>query len=174
MLLQQTPLVRWAAGLLLSGCGAESAPEGIADLYINEFLASNDTIIANEQGDYVDWIELYNDSDDDLSLSGIYVTDDLNTPLRHALSDITIDSGSYLLLWADQQVTLGDYHLPFSLSASGEAIGLSYLDESGGATLLDGVAFGQQQTDVSWGRSPDGGEWLELTPPTPGTGNGSQ
>ncbi|MCP4582564.1 MAG: lamin tail domain-containing protein, partial [candidate division Zixibacteria bacterium] len=38
------------------------------DIAINEFMASNDTTAADPDGDYDDWLELYNNSDNDISL----------------------------------------------------------------------------------------------------------
>ncbi|MFT5679552.1 MAG: hypothetical protein ACI8RZ_000456 [Myxococcota bacterium] len=174
MTLQKTTkvLIFLTAGAL-TACGDKSVEaEGSSlDLYINEFLAANDSIIANVNGDYVDWVELYNESEVDLSLDGFYMTDDLDEPLFHPLSaELTVPAGGYLLLWADKESDLGDYHLPFALEKSGEQLGLSYIDDGGEPVLLDGVAFGAQETDISWGRLPDAGEWSAVTP-TPGTEN---
>ena len=163
------------AGLfaLILGCGTpEGEPEGDwLDLTINEFLASNDTTIPNELGDYVDWIELYNSGEVDLSTAGLYISDDIDEPGRHPLPELTIPAGGHLLLWADKEAALGDYHLPFALEKSGESIALSYLDDGGEHTLLDAVTFGEQTTDLSQSRIPDGGDWTEQTPPTPGMMN---
>ena len=161
---------------LLTGCTGTGNPiedEGsFSDLYINEFLAANDTTIFNEENDYVDWIELYNAGESDIVLSGIYITDDLDEPLMYALPDLSVPAGGYLLLWADNELYLGDYHLPFSLEKNGEQLGLSYIDDGGEPTLLDGVAFGEQEADVSLGRVPDGSDnWVELAIPTPGEEN---
>ena len=80
-------------------------------------------------------------------------------------------ANGHLLLWADNELELGDYHLPFALEKNGEALGLSYIDDGGAPVLLDGVVFGQQEDDFSWARIPDGGEWSEQTMPTPGQEN---
>lgn len=164
-------LIILTAGVL-AACGEEPVePEGsLLDLYINEFLAANESIIPNENGDYVDYVELYNASDIDLSLDGMYMTDDLDEPLLYPLPALTVTAGGYLLLWADKEDALGDYHLPFALEKNGEELGLSYIDDGGEPVLLDGVAFGAQEDDISWGRVPDGGEWSTMTP-TPGSEN---
>ena len=46
-----------------------------------------------------------------------------------------------------------------------------YIDASGNPVLLDGIAFGMQEEDVSWARIPDGGEWSEQATPSPGQEN---
>jgi hypothetical protein len=157
----------------LVGCSAPAPePDGeITELFINEFMAANETIIPNEDGDYVDWIELYNAADVPISLEDLYVTDDLDEPLAHPLPALTVPANGYLLLWADKELELGDYHLPFALEKNGESIGLSYIDDSGNPVLLDGVAFGVQEDDISLARIPDGGEWSEQAAPTPGQEN---
>jgi len=53
-------------------------------LVINEFMADNTNVIQDpcESGDYADWIELYNASDDTIVLNGMYLTDDVNDPTQ--------------------------------------------------------------------------------------------
>ncbi|MCF8367381.1 MAG: lamin tail domain-containing protein, partial [Bacteroidales bacterium] len=46
-----------------------------AQLYINEFLASNDVSFPGPQGDYPDWIEIYNAGSEDVMLGGYYLYD---------------------------------------------------------------------------------------------------
>ena len=157
----------------LVGCSepAQEPAGAISELFINEFMAANETIIPNEDGDYVDWIELYNASSEPFLLEGLYVTDDLDEPLAHPLPALTVPASGYLLLWADNELELGDFHLPFALEKNGESLGLSYIDDSGNPVLLDGVAFGMQEEDISWARIPDGGEWSEQAVPSPGQEN---
>ena len=40
-------------------------------------MAGNDSVLADPQGDYDDWIELYNSSSETVDLGGMYLTDDL-------------------------------------------------------------------------------------------------
>jgi hypothetical protein len=68
---------------------------------------------------------------------------------------ITIDPCGYELFWADDEQGEGPTHTDFRLSKSGEDIGLFDID---GATLIDGITFGAQIQDVSYGRSPDGND----------------
>src|SRR4030042_1244411 len=48
-------------------------------LVINEFMASNnsDSGISDPQGDYDDWIEIYNFGDTAIDIGGMYLTGDL-------------------------------------------------------------------------------------------------
>src|SRR5207344_2252837 len=61
-----------------------------------------------------------------------------------------------------------DLHVNFKLSKTGEAIGLFAAD----GTAIDAIIFGQQESDVSQGRFPDGGILVFRMPnPTPGLPN---
>ena len=50
-------------------------------LYINEFLASNATIIEDpDYGDFADWLEIFNAGAATINLNGYYITDNLDNP----------------------------------------------------------------------------------------------
>jgi hypothetical protein len=73
-------------------------------------------------------------------------------------SSVIIEPGGYLLFWADNDEGQGPTHTNFKLSKDGEEVGLYDRD---GATLIDGISFGQQYGDVSYGRLPDGNDnWV--------------
>lgn len=61
---------------------------GQPELYINEFMADNDNVIADPQGDYDDWIEIYNPVDMDIDLEDFFLTDDLADTVRHRLRTV--------------------------------------------------------------------------------------
>ncbi|MBW2961021.1 lamin tail domain-containing protein [Mesonia aestuariivivens] len=46
------------------------------DLAINEIMASNDDVVADEEGDYEDWIEIFNYGNTAINLDGFGLTDD--------------------------------------------------------------------------------------------------
>jgi spore coat protein CotH len=139
-------------------------------LAINEFMADNETTIADPQGDYDDWIEIYNGSGEAQNLLGLYLTDDLSNPDKWAFPDTTMDAGGFLLVWADEDGGDPGLHANFKLNREGEEIGL-YRDNAGHLELLDYVIFGSQAEDTSYGRYPDGADnWSQLFP-TPGEPN---
>ncbi|MCB9765800.1 MAG: lamin tail domain-containing protein [Alphaproteobacteria bacterium] len=160
---------RWIPWLLPLSLGCKADPR--LDLVLNEFMASNQETIPNEEGSYADWVELYNPADEDVSVAGLYMTDDLNEPTLHALGDIVVPAGGHLLLWADEEPQISAWHLSFKLSKDGERLALVYVDDDGNPSVIDGVEFGPQEPDVSWGRVPDGGAWQTLSVPSPGQEN---
>lgn len=139
-----------------------------AQVYLNEWMSSNSSTIAdpdfNESGD---WIELFNEYNDTLDLSGYFLSDNLLNPLKWRIPQNTkIAPNEFLLIWADGN-DIG-LHTNFKLGSTGEEIGLFNPD----TLLLDSVVFGQQDTDISMGRRTDGSMDLAFFPnPTPGKSN---
>ena len=54
------------------------------DLAINEVMASNDNVIADADGDYEDWIEIYNYGTTPINLDGFGLSDDNTDLLKHS------------------------------------------------------------------------------------------
>ncbi|MED5471640.1 MAG: hypothetical protein VX577_07815, partial [Verrucomicrobiota bacterium] len=42
---------------------------------ISEFMANNESVLADTDGDFSDWIEIYNPDNTDYNLQGLYLTD---------------------------------------------------------------------------------------------------
>lgn len=146
----------------------------ISNLKINEFLASNSNVIADEWGDYDDWIEIYNDSFVPIDLAGLYITDDLSNPTKYQIPHFQAESTiihphKFKLLWADDEPEEGALHLNFKLSAAGEEIGLFNPEN---ISVIDSICFGEQIQDISFGRLEDGHpDWCYFCEPTPNSSN---
>ena len=137
-------------------------------LIINEFMALNESSIADESGDYEDWVELYYNIPDEINLDGYFLTDNLNNPSKWMFPDIEISGEGYIFIWTDDDEEEGALHTNFNLSGSGEEIGL--FDPN--LNLIDEISFGNQTDDVSYGRVVDGGySWQFFDIPTPGYSN---
>lgn len=67
-----------------SNPGTGTSP--LSGLFINEFMADNDSIVTDEYGEYDDWLEIYNAGSTVVNLSGMYLTDDLTDPTKHLIS----------------------------------------------------------------------------------------
>lgn len=141
-------------------------------LVINEFMASNDGTIADSNGDYNDWIELYNASNSPINLGDYALSDDLSNPTKFELPNTVLASGDFVLFWASSSAQNDPYHAPFKLSKSGEEVAL-FFDPTGAADTVDYISYSAQTTDVSFGRSYDASpNWITFTTATPDASNG--
>lgn len=140
-------------------------------LRLNEFMAINDATLADEFGQYDDWLEIHNPGDETISTAGLFLSDDFAASTKWALPDTTIEAHGFLLVWCDGDLLQGPLHAGFKISGSGEELGL-YSTLASGNLAIDTVSFGVQQADVSSARLPDGnGSWLPCVNPTPKAGN---
>ncbi len=143
-------------------------------IVINEVMASNNQTLADPQGQYDDWIELYNPGDTPVDIGGMYLTDDPDDPTKWQVpTDMaaltTIAPKGYLLIWADDDTDDQGLHAGFKLSANGDQVGLFDAD---GVTLIHSISFDALDVDTSFGYFPDGdGQPRPISSPTPGTAN---
>ena len=131
------------------------------DIIINELMASNVDVVADADGSYEDWIELFNTSENELFLGGLYLSDDATNLSKWALPNQGLPAGSYIIIWADSQQEQGASHANFKLSSAGESLFLSDARQ----VLIDSVLFSEQIENVSYGRMPNGyGDFTFLSP----------
>jgi len=149
-------------------------PPAEIELYINEFMASNDSAFAGPQGDYPDWIEIYNPGTEAVNLAGYYMSDDLVDPeamfqISDAYPDsVTVEAGGFIVFYANKLDSMSVMNLNFKLSGGGEQIGLWNPDQ----VFLDSLTYGDQITDTSYGRFADGANaWFFMPEFTPGAAN---
>lgn len=144
-----------------------------SQVVINEFSAANYTDVVDNYNDNSDWIELYNSGPVAVDLSGYYLSDRLDDPMRWAFpAGTSIEAGGYLLVWAsgrDESVG-GNLHSNFKVS-QGKQEDIVFANPSG--TVLDSYALTvPNQQDHSRGRVTDGApQWGIFTTTTPGAAN---
>lgn len=129
-------------------------------VWISEFVADNDGSHVDEDNDAEDWIELFNDGEEEIDLGGWSLTDDA-TMLRKWIfpPGASLPANGYLVVFAsgkNRRVVGSEYHTNFSLSKSGEYLGLVRAD---GTTIEDDFAdeFPGQFGGVSYGIGAGGG-----------------
>ncbi len=135
--------------------------ESAAQVVISEFMAKNDETLIDGDGNYSDWIELYNMGDSAVDLTGWYLSDDTNNLIQWTFPSKSIAPGEFLVIFASGQDTvaytdsLGYLHTTFKLSGSGENV---ILTESDGITIASSfVDYPAQDDDVSYGLDQDSG-----------------
>ncbi len=119
-------------------------------LRINEIMASNVITLADEFGEFDDWVEIQNTGSESIDLGGMFMTDNFGSHRQWMMPNMTLAAGDFLIFWCDDQPEQGPLHTTFRLSAGGEDIAL-YDTEAHGNTLLTGFRFGIQNPDVGFG-----------------------
>ena len=166
-----------AAVLLCAGCrkAPESSPaptlspeersRGLGQVVISEFMEKNRAVLRDEDGDFSDWIELYNQSGEAVSLAG-WTISDKESKLGWPLPELMLEPGQRLLLFASGKDRQGEQlHTDFALS--GEE-GVYLRNEHG--TLLSSALCGDCEADVAMALQADGSYEKSLCP-TPGYEN---
>lgn len=143
-------------------------------LFINELMGDNDTTIADEYGEYDNWLEIYNGDTAAIYLGDKYLSDNLSNPDKWRLPQFTMQPGTFLIIWADGQPEQGPFHASYKLNDEGEELGI-FDNETTGYYLIDSVSWGMQTIDISYGREHDGElPWVFFPHPTPGFSNEPQ
>lgn len=138
---------------------------GFSQIIINEVQTSNSTTIFDEFGEYDDWLEIYNANDFAVDVGGMVFRDSVEPWAIPTDNENTLlQPGEFLLFWADDEESQGDFHTNFKLSGSnGEFLGLYDTDS---ITVLDSINLPPMSADLSFGRCDVLG-WKILEKPTP-------
>ncbi|MEE2967488.1 MAG: lamin tail domain-containing protein, partial [Verrucomicrobiota bacterium] len=122
---------------------------------INEIMANNETILSDSDGDFSDWIEIYNPDREDFNLEGLYLTDNSDNLTKWKFPAVTIGAGQHLIVFAsgkgdDIHEGGSELHTNFELSSGGEYLGLVSSD---GKTIISEISpkFEKQENDESYG-----------------------
>lgn len=130
------------------------------NLFINEFMASNNNVVSDDDGDYEDWIEIVNLGSSPINLLDFGLSDHLSQPYKWTFPANVLNPGEFMIIWAsgkDKTDPSQELHTNFSISSSGEDIFIT--DPAG--NLIDHVPPIAVPTNTSYGRSPDGSnDWL--------------
>lgn len=139
------------------------------DLIINEVMSSNNEFLAQNGGNYYDWIELYNNSDETINLSDYTITTDENNKNLYQLEDKELKPGEYYILMASGSTKNSNSlykHANFKISPT-ESL---YLYKNG--EIVDAIFIANIPIGNSYGRSSKNGFYYYDTP-TPGKKNSS-
>jgi len=147
----------WSASEFIGGSPGTHEPltsNPFASVRFNEVLAHTDP-------PQLDYVELYNRSNDPVELGGCFLTDDPSTN-RFRIPDNTRISPRGFFAFNETQ-------LGFRLNAAGESL---YLIDPSKTRVVDALRFGPQENGIASGRFPDGTpEWRRLATPSPAAEN---
>ncbi|NQT60717.1 MAG: CotH kinase family protein [Bacteroidetes bacterium] len=140
-------------------------------IVINELAGWNTYLLEDEDGDYSDWVELYNISTEPVNLKGWYLSDD-RLKLNKWMFSATyiLDPGEHLIIYLsgkDRRTGRNDsqYHTNFSINNSTEILFLTSPDR----IIQDILESRAPLSNHSIGRTLDGlPSWNYNLYPTPG------
>lgn len=139
-------------------------------LVINEIITSNTNVIMDDDGNYEDWVEIYNNSTESINLLG-YGLSDNNNYFKWIFPAYAIQPGEYLLVWCSNKNRMEatqPLHTNFAISSGGETITLT----APNGTVVDQIPAILIPQNSSYGRLTDGNStFVVFTTPTPGQPN---
>lgn len=150
----------------------ELIANGTTPIKINEVSAAN-TMAVNDNFSKKDWIELYNTTEEEIDVAGMYLSDDENNPKKYQIPSGAINTiiqpYGHLVIWADEKAGVSQLHANFKLGNNdGEKVILMSEDETWKDCLTYTVHSGVQ----SVGLYPDGSNNVYvMDAPTIGTTN---
>ncbi len=154
--------------------GENTGEAGSGEIVINEYMSRNSYICYDSDGDYSDWVELYNTTDTAISLAGYGLSTEDGNLQKWTFPNVTIEAGGYLTVWLSgkNKVTeSGELHANFKLGQNDKILILS----TGSGAAVDSAAVYSLPENVSYGRSAeDRNKWVYYAKPTPGKANTTQ
>ncbi len=127
-----------------------------AQVVISEFMADNKKTLADEDGQFPDWIEIYNTGAGTVNLNGWSLTDDPTRQARWLFPATNLTAKGFLVVFAsgkNRALPGAPLHSDFSLKASGEYLAL--VRPNGSVATEFAPAFPQQFADISYGVGQD-------------------
>ncbi len=155
----------------------EMLAAGTKPIMVNEVSAAN-SMYVNDYFKKNDWIELYNTTDKDIDIAGMYISDKEDKPQKYQIpvDDVNINTivpaHGYKVIWADKLENKGkDIHASFKLEAEGGNVLISkYAGDN--IDYADTLTYSAHLGTQSFGRFPDGtAETFVMNAPTIGKSN---
>lgn len=141
-------------------------------LKLNEAQSINTQTIADPNGLFSGWLEIFNTTANQFALGFMFLTDDPAQLTKHRIVDspsMLVSGHEHMLLWADGDTAQGPDHLNFTLNPNG---GWVYFTSPDGESVIDSVQYPAMGSDESYGRDGDGNaSWIIFPTPTPDAPN---
>ena len=144
------------SAMTLPVAGRPSVVPPSSFLFINEVMASNgETAATVNGGAELDWVELRNDNDDDIDVTGWYMYDDATKPNKWVQIEgsCVVPGHGYKLVWCDKSYTnwaAGEAHAKFGVGKSDSTVVLASSNSLD--AIVTTLSLPPQMKDVSYGR----------------------
>ena len=131
---------------------------GASPVRINE-VSANNGIYVNEYAKRDDWIELYNTTDVDIDIAGMYLSDDVVNPTKYQITgndgiSTIVPAHGTKVIWASKREQKSQLHAPFKLENTDGGVVIIQAEDG---TWADALCYDLQGSQQSYGRYPDGG-----------------
>ena len=149
--------------VVVAACNKDNDDEPKSNVVINELLPVNRNSGSDQNGEFDDWIELYNLSEETADISGYYLTDSKKNLTKWQFpAGTTIAGKGYLIIWADGDTLQAGLHTPYKLSSEGEKVLLLTPD----LKVVDETEYPATDIQQSWARIPNGTGNFQWSEPT--------
>ena len=146
-----------------TNCNSDDPVDETPNIVINEILPKNTQHGSDQDGEFDDWIELFNPANIDQDISGYYLSDSKKIPTKWKFpAGTVIAKNGYLIVWADGDSTQVGLHTNYKLSADGENVVLLSPDQQ----VINLVEYPVTLIEQSWARKPNGTGDFEWSVPT--------
>lgn len=136
-------------------------------IVINELMASNAGAVMSPATNFDSWVELYNPSQQNINLAGMYLCDDAEHSWQMPVNIGTISAKGFKIVWLGSN-DIKSNQAPFKLDCDGGVITLK--DKNG--TVIDNLQYPSSMSRTAYARTTDGGsDWGWTSTPTPEASN---
>ena len=109
-------------------------------------MAFNISSVADAYCEFDDWIELHNNTNTAIDLTGYYLSDDLTDLIKQISPSTSIAANGYLIVWVDNDLwQTSGLHCNFSFDQTGETLILS----NSSVEIINQVEYSVQQENIS-------------------------
>ncbi|MCR5296793.1 MAG: lamin tail domain-containing protein, partial [Clostridiales bacterium] len=132
-------------------------------LVISEIMPSNSKAVTDENGQYPDWIEIWNSTDKEINLDGLGLSD-RGDSIRFLFPSVRLVPDGRIIVFCDNTNQASadlPFHAKFKLSSVGETV---YLYDPN-AYLIDSCKYPIMASDESWSMTADGFKAVEWFSP---------
>ncbi len=132
---------------------------------INELMPANASFLADENGNYTDWVELHNTGENSVNLQGWFFTDDIDEPEKWQFPNLVLEAGGFVVVHCTAYEN-NPVQASFKLKKEGEILQLRNAQQE----LVDEVIYSCVPQNRSYGRN-EVGEFTHFYVPSPAAQN---
>ncbi|MEX1376547.1 MAG: lamin tail domain-containing protein [Eubacteriales bacterium] len=116
---------------------------------ISEVMSSNKSAYPSSDGEYYDWVEIFNPTPRSINLDGYGLTDKAEDPAAYVFPSIVLEPGQFAVVFLSGGAVEDSMHANFKLSSSGETLFLFDSQQN----LLEKVFIDHLPPNVSYARN---------------------